>query len=292
MRRQWAELPRDARDAIERQIGLVRSVATPDLGVSSEFTAILTTDCERVFCKGIRADGQRAWMHRNEAAVSPHVPAEWSPPLLWELVVAGWLLLGFEYVPGSHPDLSPNSADLGPVAETVAALADVLTPCPAAARYQLGDRWGGALGWAALYGNAPDDLDPWARRQIATLATWERTAWLSGDTLAHVDLNPGNMLVTDGRVRVVDWAWSARGPAWVDAAYLVVRLVHKGHAPESAEAWARQVPAFAKAPEPVLTAFAAKLAGMWEFTARSPKARPHARALADAARVWVAHRLQ
>ncbi|MGW1998116.1 hypothetical protein [Embleya sp. NPDC001921] len=89
------------------------------------------------------------------------------------------------------------------------------------------------------------------------------------------------------------------GPVGVTAGYLrgrtdflvVVRLMHEGHTPEAAEAWAKHVPAFAKALDRVIDAFAAKLSGMWEFITRSSRARPHSRALADTAREWARYRL-
>ncbi len=200
-------------------------------------------------------------------------------------------MLGFEFVRGRYPSLSPTSGDLDVIGDLVVTMAEALTPCPSAARRSITDRWSGAPGWAAVHTQSPDDLDPWARTNVGILATLERGVSLDGDTLVHSDLHPANMLIEDGHVRVIDWAWSARGAAWIDPAYLVVRLMHEGHSPEVAEAWAVHAPAFAKAPKPLITAFAAKLSGMWEHIARSPQARPHARELADTARRWVRYRL-
>lgn len=291
-RHTWSELPKAVRSAVERQTGYVHDVAVPEFGVSAEFSATLDTATGLMFCKGIRVDAPTAWAHCNEARVGPWLPANLAPCLLWEVAEAGWLMLGFEHVEGRHPVLSPRSCDLGKVGELVATMTDVLTPCPSAARNVLADRWASAPGWAAVYAKSPADLHPWARAHIGNLETLERSVWLDGDTLVHSDLHPGNMLAQDARLRAVDWAWSARGPAWFDTAYLVLRLMHSGHTPEAAEGWARYMPAFANAPEPVMTAFASKIAGMWEYIARSPRARPHARALADTARAWIAYRLQ
>ncbi|MFE5327274.1 hypothetical protein ACFRCG_12910 [Embleya sp. NPDC056575] len=290
-RHAWTELPLSVREKIQLHTGPVRSTRAPDFGKSSEFSATLDTACGLVFCKGVRADRTYAWTHRNEAAVAPFLPATLAPRLLWEVTQDGWLMLGFEFVPGHHPSLSPTSGDLDVIGDLVVTMAETLTPCPAAARHSIADRWGGAPGWSAVHAASPADLDPWAREHLGVLATLERGARLDGDTLVHSDLHQANMLAEDGRVRVIDWAWSARGAAWIDTAYVVVRLIHEGHTPEAAETWAMHVPAFAKAPEPVITAFAAKLAGMWEYIARSSRARPHARALADTARRWARYRL-
>ncbi|WP_439675879.1 phosphotransferase family protein [Embleya sp. MST-111070] len=290
-RHAWTELPKSVREKIQQYTGPIRSMHAPEFGKSSEFSATLETRDGRVFCKGVRADRPYAWTHRNEAAVAPFLPVSLAPALLWSVVQEGWHMLGFEYVPGRYPSLSPTSGDLDVIGDLVVTMAEALTPCPSAALHSIADRWGSAPGWAAIYAKSPDDLDPWARAHIGVLATLELGAALDGDTLVHSDLHPANMLTRDDRVRVIDWAWSARGAAWIDAAYVVVRLMHEGHTPEAAEAWAVHVPAFAKAPDPVIDAFAAKLSGMWEFITRSPRARPHSRALADTARAWARYRL-
>lgn len=69
------------------------------------------------------------WMHRNEARINPHLPAP-MPRMHWQIEADGWLMLGFEYVEGRHPDLSPDSPDLPVVAATLNAMAAALTPCP------------------------------------------------------------------------------------------------------------------------------------------------------------------
>jgi hypothetical protein len=64
----------------------------------------------RLFCKGAAADNPMGWMRRNEARLNPYLPPQMAR-LHWQIEDDGWLLLGFEYVPGHHPDLSPGSAD-------------------------------------------------------------------------------------------------------------------------------------------------------------------------------------
>ncbi|MBB4763756.1 hypothetical protein ACFQFC_06045 [Amorphoplanes digitatis] len=58
------------------------------------------------FCKGAVAGNPMGWMHRNEDRINPYLPAE-MPRLHWQIEIDGWLLLGFEYVEGRYPDLSP-----------------------------------------------------------------------------------------------------------------------------------------------------------------------------------------
>ncbi|MET7298339.1 phosphotransferase [Embleya sp. NPDC005575] len=157
----------------------------------------------RVFCKGVRADRPYAWTHRNEAAVAPFLPASLAPALLWSFVQDGWHMLGFEYVPGRYPSLSPTSGDLDVIGDLVVTMAEALTPCPSAALHSIADRWGAAPGWAAVYAKLPTDLDPWARAHIGVLAMLERGAFLDGDTLVHSDLHPANMLTRDDRVSLL-----------------------------------------------------------------------------------------
>ena len=131
-RHEWDALPGSVRDAVEQHCGgRVVKAEMPEMGCSSDFSAALRLADRTVFCKGIRATAPGAWMHRNEAAVNHQLPPGLAPRLLWQAETGGWLMLGFEHAPGRHPDLSPGSADLAPVAETVAALR---APAPSAVR--------------------------------------------------------------------------------------------------------------------------------------------------------------
>ena len=64
---------------------------------------------------------------------------------------------------------------------------------------------------------------------------------VSGSTLAHTDLHALNLLSNDGKVRIVDWAWSRNANPAVDPAFLITRLVEAGHDPAAAETWTDQV---------------------------------------------------
>lgn len=291
-RREWDALPEGVRDQIEQHCGAVRKTETPEWGCSSEFSATLYLDGGLVFCKGIQADTPGAWMHRREAEVNPHLPPRIAPRLLWEVEADGWLMLGFEHAPGRHPDLAPYSADLAAVAETVAALRPALTPCPVQGR-SLAAHWAGLPVWQGWAAAPPEDLDPWAAEQLPRLAELEKAApeLIGGDTLLHADLQPGNLLISDGAVKVIDWAWSTRGAAWVDPAFMVIRLMAAGHSPESAESWACRVPAWRAAPAKAVTAFAATVLGLWEHKTRTAP-RPHSQRLTEVARRWARHRLE
>jgi Ser/Thr protein kinase RdoA (MazF antagonist) len=105
---------------------------------------------------------------------------------------------------------------------------------------------------------------------------------MRGSTLVHSDLTPLNVLVAD-TARVVDWAWWRTGAAWIDPAFMVVRLVAEGHKPAQAEEWAEQFDGYRQALPEAITAFAASLVCLWgrKFAGT---------AATEAARRWVEHR--
>lgn len=293
MRHAWDALPDNVRSAVEQRCGgQVLKAEMPPMGCSSDFSATLHLDGGRVFCKGIRADHPAAWMHRNEAAVNALLPRGLAPRLLWQLEVDGWLMLGFEHMAGRHPDLTPSSADLAAVAEAVTALHQ---PIPSAApNRSLAARWARLPVWRQYAQDAPVDLDPWEAEHLPRLVELETAApgLVGGDALLHTDLQPGNLLIDDGAVVVIDWAWASQGAAWVDPAVMVIRLVAAGHSPQSAESWAARIPAWREAPAAAVTAFAATVLGLWGHKSRSAAARPHSAQLTAAARAWTRHRLK
>lgn len=59
----------------------------------------------------------------------------------------------------------------------------------------------------------------------------------------------------DDQIRVIDWAWPHRGPAWIDTAFLVPHLILAGHTAHDAEMWAGQIPAYQQADDAAVTAF-------------------------------------
>ena len=178
--------------------------------------------------------------------VNPYV-RHVGPRLLWHVDVAGWNVLGFEHVAGRHADYAPGSADLPLVIDAMRRLGE--TCCSGLPLRRSEERWAAYM----------DDH--------AALAL------LRGDTLLHTDYNPMNILVADGAVRIVDWAWPTRGAAWIDPACLALRLMVAGHHPAGAEAWAARVPAWAEAPREAIDTFAIISLRMWdEIAAADPQA--------------------
>ncbi|MFH9075577.1 phosphotransferase [Streptomyces alboflavus] len=261
-RTSWHDLPSAVRRAAERHTGPVARAETASHGVMSRLACTVHTRSGRQFVKGTRLDDPSAWVYRHEAQATLHAPL--APRVLWDVEAAGWLLIGYEYVDGRHPDLSPGSPDVTSLVRTLTAVSEV--PWPETLRKKpLHTRWVDFL---------PDGIP----------------AGLQGRSLAHTDLSPLNMLVTaDDRLRLLDWALACPAPAWADTAFAVLRLISSGHTPEQAEAVARQVPAYRQADPSDVGAFARTVLAAWADMERAAPL-PHRAALTAAARSWAAHR--
>jgi hypothetical protein len=260
-RQHWTELPADVRREVDRHTGPVLSAYPISDGSSCDLAVTLETATGRVFCKGGEVGSPTTRLHRNEARVNPWLP-DAAPRLLWTAERSGWLIIGFEHAPGRHPELAPGSPDLVQVAELLASLTRELTPCPPIRVQRFADRW-------------RDLIDP---------------ELVDGDTLLHTDMTPRNFLLAD-RLRFVDWSGPCRSAAWVDTAFMLVRLIRADHDPAGAEAWAGQIPAWAGASNEALTAFAYALVGLWERMRQASPA-PHHGPMLEAAQRWAAHRSQ
>ncbi|MCG8917510.1 hypothetical protein L6E12_17135 [Actinokineospora sp. PR83] len=265
---------------------------TSPAGRNSDFSAVLHSAGGTVFCKGIAgSEGKRGRMHRHEADINPWLPGAVTPALRWRTEADGWLLLGFDPVPGRHADLAPGSPDLVAVAAVVTALTDELAHCPAEAP-RLAEQWARLAAWRRLAVDIPDELDGWAKAHLDLLIDWESRAieLVDGDDLAHTDLHPLNILVGGGGAKVVDWAWSRKANAAVDVAFLIARLIDAGHPAPAAERWAEVVPVWRATPPAARTAFAVAIAGIWAFL-QQEQPLAHRAGLTAAARTWARHRL-
>ncbi|GIF19615.1 hypothetical protein Ate02nite_23450 [Paractinoplanes tereljensis] len=258
---QWHELPPAVRAEVQSRTGPILRATSVEAGSISDFAAVVETHDGRFFCKGAMADNPMGWMHRNEARINPYLPAQ-MPRLLWQIEADGWLLLGFEYVEGRHPDLSPDSPDLAAVAATLNAMAAALTPCPVPKVQAATVRWANRV--------APEVVD--------------------GQTLVHTDVTPHNFLIHGGGVAVVDWSMPCRGAAWIDTALMVVRLIRAGHSPEQAEAWAGQISVWSSARPGAFDAFAAGVAALSRDRQQQRPSATHLGPLADAAGNWSHYR--
>ncbi|MFI1013291.1 aminoglycoside phosphotransferase [Streptomyces sp. NPDC020965] len=234
----WDQLPNPARAAVESQVGAACETAEMTTGDSSGIATLLfLPDGGRVFCKGLPSGHERAGELEREAKVNPFLP-DYAPKLLWHVSAGGWSLLGFEGVTATPwADFTPDGDHLESVAKV---LQDLSTrPAPDVGLMTAWDRWG-------------PYCDP------------EAEPLLTGQCLLHTDPAATNFLIGD-RTWLVDWAWAARGPGWIDAALWGFRLVLDGkQTPEQAGEWASTVPAFADAPRDGVRVLAEAEARSWE----------------------------
>ncbi|MDF8263349.1 phosphotransferase family protein [Luteipulveratus flavus] len=178
----------------------------------------------------------------REAAVLALLPPE--VPHARPLAVVrreGWVVLAVEHLDGRLPGQPWTDADLALAYDACVAAASAVPP-PALGPSEFRDatrrddrlietEHALARGGYAL--PTPQGEDPWLvdvlRRHGAELAALSRrTADLTGEVLCHNDLRPDNLLVTGGRVVVVDWNHVTLGPAWLDFAGLLPMARRQG----------------------------------------------------------------
>ncbi|MFE5332203.1 phosphotransferase [Embleya sp. NPDC056575] len=247
---------------MEALTGPIHRITPVEGGHHSDLAVRVDTATGPVFVKGLRTCDPHVAAQRREALIGESVAGA-GPRVLWRLLVGGWDLVGFEFVTGRHADYRQHSRDLDLLADTLTALAGLRLPAV----------------------ELPSAGERWARCAPAGLGEA-----LAGSTLCHTDFNPENVLVEPDRAVLVDWGWAVRGPAWLDPALVVVRLIATGgQSPAAAQAWATRLPGWRGVPDRVLTDFAEAEARYWaSITRRRPA--PWSRALAEAARAWAAYR--
>jgi hypothetical protein len=259
----WAELPERLRRLIEAETGAFAGAEHLASGGNCQLGMVMDSeDGDRYFLKGVRDDVRRAvWTQSNEAAINPSV-RELSAPLEFHVTAAGWDVLGFRYLDGHrHADLSPGSADLPLIADTLRTLAAVPAPEGVVLR-TMSDRFGGYAG--------------------------DRAGLLDGTSIAHTDMQAHNILIGP-TARLVDWAWPTRGAAWLDTAFLLLHMIRAGHHPETAERWAETLPMYATAEDEAVSALVAGNVALWdEISTADPT--PWKLEVFGAARRWARHR--
>jgi Phosphotransferase enzyme family len=253
----WPDLPAPVRAAVSYHVGpIFGSVAVPG-GRNSDLASVVDTADRRVFLKGVNGDDRRARMLRNEITAG-RIAAGLAPEVLFAVSDAGWLVVGFEHLPGRAADLAPGSPDLPFVAGAVNRIGEIMAP----ELRPLRDRWANASwSWRQLADDAPVVVDAWNVTEVSRVAA-RVPPLVAGDRLLHTDLHGAQFVLGDGgAVNVIDWGLPGVGAPWVDAGFLVLRLIEAGHPPDDAEAWAQRELAYFRAD--AMTPFAAYLAGMW-----------------------------
>lgn len=244
MRIDWAGLPAEIRDVIIAKTGPISGIEPAPSGNHANVASTLHTRDGRVFVKAARKepdrDGPEVLSLRREAAINPFV-SEFAPQLHWTVETGKWFALGFDHITGRAADFTPGSSDLEILAKTVHALQS--TPCPDVVRMVVERRWQ----------SIADDVIP-----------------MAGDALLHTDLNEDNFLITDdSRAYLVDWAFVARGAAFVELGLLIPWLLKAGHTPEQADSWVSQFPSWTDADPAHVDLFSEVFAAKWRVNSET-----------------------
>ncbi|MGD9961438.1 phosphotransferase [Nocardioides sp.] len=224
-RLEWQFLPANLRAYIERKCGSpVNTAVSQNAGFTPGFASVLTCeDGSRHFVKAASVKAQPAFAtsYREEARKLSELPSAIpAPQLLWSLD-DDWVVLGIEYVEGRHPARPWSSADLERCLDTVADLADRLTPPPV--RMDLdtfADEFASVPGhWDHVRATQPGL--PHLEEAAALAAGFREVT--AGDTVVHTDLRDDNLLIDDdGKVWTCDWNWPVLGASWLDAVFLLI----------------------------------------------------------------------
>jgi aminoglycoside phosphotransferase (APT) family kinase protein len=224
----WGELPERLRHRIEGELGgEVVEAVVQEAGFSPGAPLrVRLASGERAFVKAATREinAQTAEMYRNEAKVGEQLPVlPEVPRLLSWFERPPWVVLIFEDVDGVPPPVPWQHADLVRVLGALADLATRLTPAPARGLPTVGDKHADDFdGWSRL-ARDPDrlrtaDADGWLTghlEQLDRLAQgWSAAA--AGDTVLHADIRADQLLLTDERVYLVDWAHACVGASFVD----------------------------------------------------------------------------
>lgn len=264
MRIDFDTLNPPVRAAVQAHTGAVRASRNADAGTNSEIAALLDTESGRVFIKGVPEDHAAIAMQQCEVAVNPSVRDIVGPRVLWHETAAGWHLVAFEVIEGTHANYAPSSPDLPKLSAVMNTLTQI--PCPPVRMFSAERRW-------CTYVDDPADAKHFA-----------------GTSLLHTDYHRHNVLITDDRAWLVDWALATRGAAFIDLACLIPRLIAAGHSPNNAEAWAAQHTVWRAADPLAVTLFARAIARLWRQLANNDPDAAWRRPMVEAARSWAIHR--
>jgi hypothetical protein len=247
----------------------VRAESQPGGFTDGLAARVTLADGRRAFLKAIPAEHELAPDYRSEARISGALPARTPAPRLhFTGEHDGWILLGYEDVPGRTPDLA-DPGDLRAVLATLQSMNEALSPNPVPGLRGIDEPLGPLFhGWRDLA--AAGSLTPWQQRHAGTLLRLERD-WVTasaGGTLLHADLRQDNLIIkADGTVVAVDWAWACVGADWVDLVYLLPAVAAAGLDPETV---LRDFPVTRRADPDAVTAFLATMTGFYLHSGTTP----------------------
>ncbi len=241
-RLQWDEVRPDRRSRLEAVLGSPVRLA---VGQQGGYGPGLAARCEladgrRVFVKGVAADQNphTPAMVRREVTVVADLPEGAPAPALLHVVDEGdWVALVFEEVPGVHPAVPWDEAELRSVLRATLAIGELE---PASSLPTVAGHYGPVFrGWRTLAAEGPDAVaEDWSRRNLERLADleagWEEAT--AGSSLVHGDVRSDNVLLVprDGQlpgaadVVFVDWTSTCVGAGWFDVVAMLPSVELEG----------------------------------------------------------------
>ena len=226
VRTSYAAIPAAVRGWVERELGSTVVGAGTQLGGFSPGAAarLVTASGRRAFVKAVGPELNPVTpsLFRQEIvvmqAIDPlRLPAV--PRLLAAYDDGHWVALLLEDIDGriAHHPWTRDDADR--VLDAVGELTAALTPSPWPDAPVAGERSREFLaGWERAVADGteiPDWLDG-RQDELLTLARRGVDAVSVDESLVHWDIRSDNLLISDGRVVFVDWAWAGGGASWAD----------------------------------------------------------------------------
>jgi aminoglycoside phosphotransferase (APT) family kinase protein len=288
---EWESLPPARMAAIEELTGPVLKAESVRGGLMPGLAVVIHAANGRYFVKAAPADSPAAPLYKQEmaanAAMSAGVPA---PRMRYSSGQGGWLVMVLDFLDARDADLSPGSPDLDSVLSALSAISAVpawdTAPPVTAHLTALQDK-------AAALLEKRSGGQPWDTYRAAIAGFDPGT--VTGGRLVHYDLHPGNLKVTaEAKVAAVDWSFACAGAPWIDAAFLVPRLIEAGHSPAAAERLVSRLPSWRAAPGPAVTSLAALWTMFREYKASygPMDARAFRARAAHAGRLWTEYRMR
>jgi hypothetical protein len=267
----WADVPDYVRGDVAATLGSpVVSARTQHGGFSpGAAVRIVCADGTTAFVKacGSTINADTAAMYRAEIDALGVLPGSVPHARLLSAYDDGtWVALVLEDVAGRHPGVPWSETDTALVADALDAVSARRAPQDLpefAATGAVLDAWDVV---AAEPGCVPPEL----AARLPEMLEHQRVArgCTAGDRLVHWDVRADNVLVRDGQVVLLDWAWACRGAGWLDTLTLALELRIQG-GPDADELLASRPLTRDVAPEQ-LAALVACLAGFWAERAGRP----------------------
>ncbi|NIK60142.1 phosphotransferase family protein [Kribbella shirazensis] len=235
----WSALPQAVREALADALGSRITAVSPPVstGFTGGFAARAElTDGRQVFIKAAQQGLHAYNAYQREAEVVPQLPSAVRAPVIVTTARADdWFAVVSEWIDGRMPGTPWTAEDFERATAVCEVTAEALRPSPLEGLDRFFDlvRDDVKVPAQILAGERqlPARLQEWVPRVLPELADLVTLApeVLVGDTAAHSDLRPDNLLIDNAGVCwTIDWNWLTLGPRWIDWVGLLPIAQHQG----------------------------------------------------------------